>query len=410
MENLIIESIQSFCAITDVPVTFFNTDNEIEWECHKQNKFCSFFDVYKSPQSQCMRNLATSARIAAQLGEPYVFQCKAGLVKIAISLIVGGQTLGCFMAGPIVLGDLKESGVSGIFSPNHIQPGASSKAILFLRNLKVFKPKEVSHLSNLFWNCIMAAISPNVDYSGINGQYKEQRKIALSLQKNKKENKATLYPYELEKQFLEKVKNGDARGSLDILAELMDNISLAEDGDLSSIKTKLLSICTILVRYASDKVNMSQAQTESYYFDMNDLNKAANFHELSMLTSGFVTNIAEAISSNSYSGSSQIIRLAIRNINENYKNKISLNTVASHLHTNPSYLSTLFKNETGVTFTDYLNQIRVSRSCDLLTDTNRSLVDISQEVGYDDQSYYSKVFKKLKGVTPKSYRNAAEKK
>jgi len=357
-----------------------------------------------------MRNLTTSAKIAAQLGEPYVFQCKAGLVKIAISFIVDGQALGCFMAGPIVLGDLKESGIAGIFSPNHIQSGSSPKAILFLRNLKTFKPREVAHLSNLFWNCIMAAISPNLDYSGINGQYKEQRKIALSLQKNKKENKAMQYPYKLEDLFIEKVKAGDSKGSLDILSDLLNDVSLAEDGDLSSIKTKLLGICTIIVRYAADKTNMSQSQVESYYFDMNDLNKASSFHELSILTSNFVDNVSREISSSSYSGSSQIIRLAIRNVNENYKNKISLNTVAGHLHTNPSYLSTLFKNETGITFTDYLNQIRVNRSCDLLANANLNLVDISQEVGYDDQSYYSKVFKKIKGVTPKNYRSIILKK
>ena len=407
MDNQIAQSIQSFCAITDVPVTFFNSENALEWECHKQNKFCDFFDVYKSPQSQCTRNLITSAKIAAQLGEPYVFQCKAGLIKIAISLIMEGQTLGCFMAGPIVLGSLKDSNVGYIFSPNHMQNDVSPKAILFLRNLKVFKPREVSHLANLFWNCIMAAISPNDDYPGINGQYKEQRKIALSLQKNKKDNKIAYYPYDIENRLMEKVKAGDSKGSLNLLSELMELVSIAEDGDLSSIKTKVLSICTILVRTASDLTNMPLEQAEYYYFDMNDLNKAANFHELSVLTSDFVESIAGAIASSSYSGNSEIIRLAIRNINENYKNKISLNTVAGHLHTNPSYLSTLFKNETGITFTDYLNKIRVDRSCELLIGSNLNLVDISKEVGYDDPSYYSKVFKKLRGVTPKGYRNAS---
>lgn len=399
------EAIQSFCTISDVPVTFFNPSGEIEWECNNQNKFCNYFDTYRDSQSPCARNIASSAKLATQLGEPYVFLCKAGLVKIAVSLIISGQVLGCFMAGPIIMGDLKESSIANIFSLNHIHFDAFPKAILFLRNIKVFKPKEVSHLANLFWGSILAAITPNEDYSSINSQYKEQRNIGQNLQKYKKENKSMPYPYDLENQLFERVKEGDTKESLEILKNLMGQISMIEAGDLSSIKTKMLSICTILSRLATERTSLPQEQAESYYYDMNALNKAVSFHELSILTANLVDNIAQAIATSSYSGSSQIIRLAIQNINENYKNKISLKTVANHLHTNPSYLSMLFKQEMGVTFTDYLNQVRINRSCELLTNTSLSLIDVSLQAGFDDQSYFSKVFKKIKGVTPKSYRN-----
>jgi len=399
------EAVRSFCMITDVPVTFFDNNGAIEWECNKQNKFCNYFDTYKDPQSPCARNIASSARLATQLGEPYVFLCKAGLVKIAVSLIISGQVLGCFMAGPIIMGDLKESSVSNIFSLNHIHFDAFPKAILFLRSMKIFKPKEVSHLANLFWSSILAAITPNEDYTSINGQYMEQRSIGQNLQKYKKENKAMPYPYDLENQLFERVKEGDTKESLEILKNLMGQISLIEAGDLSAIKTKVLSICTILSRIAAERTSLSQEQAESYYYDMNVLNKAVSFNELSILTANLVENIVQAIATSSYSGNSQIIRLAIQNINENYKHKISLKTVANHLHTNPSYLSMLFKQEMGVTFTDYLNQVRINRSCELLTNTNLSLIDVSLQAGFDDQSYFSKVFKKIKGVTPKSYRN-----
>ncbi|MDF3000394.1 MAG: AraC family transcriptional regulator [Bacillota bacterium] len=410
LSSQIEEAIQSFCIISDIPVTFFNPNQEIEWECNKQSKFCNYFDIYKDTLSPCARNLASSAKLSAQLGEPYVFLCKAGLVKIAVSLIINGQVLGCFMAGPIIMGELKESSVSNIFSLNHIHFDAFPKAILFLRNIKVYKPKEVSHLATLFWSCILAAISPNEDYTSINSQYKEQRKIGISLQKYKKENKSMPYPYDLENQLLERVKEGDSKSSLELLNELLSRISLIEAGDLSSIKTKVLSICTILSRLVTERTSLSQEQAEAYYYDMNVLNKAASFQELSILTSNLVDSIVQAIAASSYSGNSQIIRLAILDVNENYKNKISLKTVANRLHTNPSYLSMLFKQEMGITFTDYLNQIRINKSCELLANTNLNLIDVSLQAGFDDQSYFSKVFKKLKGVTPKNYRKGVVKK
>ena len=404
------ESVQSFCAITDVPVTFYGSDNKIIWECGNQNKFCDHSYAYKDPQSSCMKNLASSAKLAARLGEPYIFSCRAGLVMIAVSTVIGGNAMGCAMAGPIVMGDIKESGVAGIFSLDHIHFDALPKAILFIKNVKAYNPKEVFYLSKLFWNSIMAAISSGKDYSGISDRYDEQKKLSLSMQKYKKDNLSMQYPYELENRFFEKVKEGDSKKSIDILTELMERISITETGDLSSIKTKILSICTILIRFVTDSTMLSQEQAEFYYFDMNMLNKSTSFRELSLLTSNFVYNIVKVIETSSYSGNSQLIRSAISDINENYKNKISLTTVADRLHTNSSYLSMLFKQEMGVTFTDYLNQIRINRSCELLANTSLNLIDISFQVGYDDQSYYTKVFKKLKGSTPKNYRNGIAKK
>ncbi len=400
------EAIESFCGITDVPVTFFSNQGEIQWECHKQSKFCNFFDVYQDSSSVCMKNLISSSKLAAQLGEPYVFVCKSGLVKIAVSLIINGQVLGCFMAGPIIMGGLKESVITNVFSLNNIHFDAYPKIILFLRAMKVFKPKEVSYLSVLLGNCILASITPNSDYSSINSQYKEQRRIGENLQKYKKENRTMPYPYDLESQLIEQVKDGDAKNGLETFKKLLGEISLIEVGDLSSIKTKILSICTILSRIATERTSLSQEQAESYFYDMNILNQAVSFQELSILASNLIQSITKAVASNAYSGNSQIIKLAIQNINENYKNKMSLKTVAEDLHTNPSYLSTLFKQEMGTTFTDYLNQVRINRSCELLADSSLSLIDISIQSGFDDQSYFTKVFRKVKDTTPKDYRKS----
>ena len=60
----------------------------------------------------------------------------------------------------------------------------------------------------------------------------------------------------------------------------------------------------------------------------------------------------------------------------------------------------------GVTFTDYLNSLKIKHACQLLSGTNLSIIDVSLSTGFDDQSYFTKVFKKAKGMTPKAYRSA----
>ncbi len=398
------ESIKSFCVISEVPVTYFNLKGEIEWECHKQNKFCNYFDVYKDPNSVCHRNLNSSSKLATQLGEPYVFVCKSGLVKIAVSLIINGEVLGSFVAGPIVMGGFKESIITNMFSINNVNFDTYPKIILFLKSMKIFKPKEVSYLATLLGNCVLTPITNNSDYFNINNQYKEQRKIGETLQKYKKRNITIPYPYHTENLLIERVKEGDSKGSLDIFRKLFEEISLIEVGDLSSIKTKILGICSLLSRLVTENSSVSEEQAESYFYDLNILNQAVSSQELLILSSDLIANIANYINTRAYAGNSKIIKLAIQNIYENYKNKISLKTVAENLYTNPSYLSMLFKQEMGITFTDYLNQIRINQSCELLAKTNFNLIDISIMSGFDDQSYFSKVFKKLKGVTPKDYR------
>jgi YesN/AraC family two-component response regulator len=84
--------------------------------------------------------------------------------------------------------------------------------------------------------------------------------------------------------------------------------------------------------------------------------------------------------------------------------KLSLKSLAISLHINPSYLSMHFKREMGINFTDYLNDVRIKRSKDLLITTNLSLLDISLQTGFEEQSYFTKVFKKLAGITPNQYR------
>ncbi|NLU08393.1 MAG: helix-turn-helix transcriptional regulator, partial [Clostridiales bacterium] len=91
-------------------------------------------------------------------------------------------------------------------------------------------------------------------------------------------------------------------------------------------------------------------------------------------------------------------------INKNYRNNITLDTVANMVHLNSSYFSSIFKKEIGMNFSSYLNKIRIEQSMFLLRNTDYSILNIALEVGFEDQSYFSKVFKNFTGMTPKQYR------
>lgn len=101
------------------------------------------------------------------------------------------------------------------------------------------------------------------------------------------------------------------------------------------------------------------------------------------------------------------IRRAMNYIQAHYKDNITLDVMVSHLNLNKSYFCTLFKKETGVTFTSYVNLIRIEKSKRQLLKDNRSVLDIALSVGFSNQNYYTITFKKHTNMTPMEFRKKA---
>src|SRR5699024_6198323 len=83
---------------------------------------------------------------------------------------------------------------------------------------------------------------------------------------------------------------------------------------------------------------------------------------------------------------------------------LSLEEVADYLDLSPAYLSFIFKKETGINFTTYVTGKRIDVAQDLLVRSSDPIYEISEQVGYNDVKYFTKVFKKETGFTPNRYR------
>lgn len=85
---------------------------------------------------------------------------------------------------------------------------------------------------------------------------------------------------------------------------------------------------------------------------------------------------------------------------------LSLNALAQYLNVNASYLSNLFKKEAGQTLTEYVNRKRIKHGLLLLNSTTMQIQTIAQYCGIPDVNYFTKLFKKYVGKTPKEYRKS----
>lgn len=102
----------------------------------------------------------------------------------------------------------------------------------------------------------------------------------------------------------------------------------------------------------------------------------------------------------------QNIILQITNyIKDHLSERISLDQAAAQVYLSKSYFCRIIKNELGCTFTEYVNRLRVERSKVLLCRLEFSIAEISTAVGFEDQSYFTRIFKRTTGISPKKYRN-----
>lgn len=96
----------------------------------------------------------------------------------------------------------------------------------------------------------------------------------------------------------------------------------------------------------------------------------------------------------------------IKYINMNISEPISLSTISSHINLSKEYISYIFKKETGKTVTDYINERKLFIAKEMILGTNYALSYISERLGYENYSYFTKVFKKRFDISPKELRKS----
>ena len=101
---------------------------------------------------------------------------------------------------------------------------------------------------------------------------------------------------------------------------------------------------------------------------------------------------------------SGIEALAKEYVDMNYTTDITVRSMATDMGVNPDYLGKIFKKEYGLTINEYLNKVRINQAILLFSTTKLNVGEVSERVGFNDQTYFSTIFKKLTGHTPSEYR------
>ncbi len=414
-------SLLSFCSITGLPVTYYDVGGMVRMEYGSQFKICKFLRVYNREGSICRHHLLSAIRTAAELGEPYFFVCGSGFVNIAVPLIQNGKNYGCFIAGPIIMEKFSHRTIAKLLAMNMTvdTPGQDATAetdhnadflshvITILREMYIYTSKEVAHLAKLLNNSIVANLMDKSDYDKVNARYLEQVQIGDDLRGLKRSGKETGYPANPEKKLIDWVRDGKVEEAKDAMTAYLNGILLYEAGNLDSTKVHLIELCALISREGAGKNLVSEEAVLDSFSFIESLKKISSIQDLKEWSEALVEHFSTRTGLYSYTGNSQLVLQVLQLIAKDKSFELTLSQVAKKLHVNGSYLSGHFKRETGLGFSEFINQQKINKSKELLEKTNLRLLEIADLCGFEDQSYFTKVFRKQVGMSPRAYRSVS---
>ncbi len=328
----------------------------------------------------------------------YIYYCPVGLVFAAASLSEenGGQA-GSLVAGPLLMENAEDVLTE---MPDALRERA--------QRLPVFSPPMVTHLAEVLRAC--AAYAAGLPHGGAGGFIYEQEKLLTAIysarEKQQADQAVPAYPIAYEKQLQSLIGSHDKAGTRVMLNELLGQIYCSCDFDLETIKSRVVELVVVLSRATIDAGADMQ---EIFLFNNNYFHEIEQFTSLEQL-SVWLTGVMHRFINYSFDFTkvkhSDVVYKVMEYVKQNFHRKISLDDVARTVYLSRSYLSCIFKEETGQSLFSYINKVRVEKSKLYLLDNAVPLVDVAALCGFEDQSYFTKVFKKETGLSPKKYRDS----
>jgi AraC-like DNA-binding protein/ligand-binding sensor protein len=391
----------------NIPIQVLDENGQILQSRGKTTTFCSLFKKKLPPNDTCTKVHADASKIAMDLGEPYIFACHANLNHIVIPLINQNALFGSILAGPFLMDEADSVLIEDISK----RYSYSTAELLDLydesKSIQVIPPAKVTHLSKMMYYMFAGLIADSKQQLIINrNKLHQQSRINESIQMYKTSGavSSNTYPYEKERLLISKLKTGDVTEAKALLNELLGYVFFSQGSNLEIIKSRSLELCSLLSRAAIEGGATSDSILKVNNQLLTIIPTLSNIDDLCYKLQEAIDAFTDCMFEHIPSKNSELIKKAIRYISKNYANSLTLELVANQVHLNPTYFSTLFKQSTGSSFKEYLNMVRVEESKRLLANTDYSLIDIAIATGFEDQSYFTKVFKRYTGLTPKQFR------
>jgi AraC-like DNA-binding protein len=327
---------------------------------------------------------------ARRFGGRYIFLTPSGLTYCAspINDEAGILTSGA-VAGPFLMTDHDEFFEIDVLERYVLDDGVAQTIARQIHLIPYLKPEQVRSVSELLYACVISYTDTQAMQ-----QVTLLQTDAFSM----------TYSILKENDLLAAISIGDERTSCAILNDILGNILFSPDINMETLRLRVFELTVLLSRAAlkgGADVNAIFGLNYSYLREIDALKTSEDaVLWLHNVTRRFARHVFE------HAGSKHMdaVHKAISYIKNNYAEKITLQDVADSVYFNLTYFSKVFKDKTGQTPGNFITSVRIDASKRLLQDQSVNLIDIPEMVGFESQSYFTRVFKKAQSCTPAQYR------
>ena len=188
------------------------------------------------------------------------------------------------------------------------------------------------------------------------------------------------------------------KAAKDVVSTLFSNLQ-SNFTDEASVKNICTQIYLISYRLVMSTYNLPM---DEKYVKM--LTESSDIFQLKSIVSDMINDLQIQLT-HSVRKYSSFIEESLNYIKEHLEDDLSLEQIAQHVHINESYFSRIFKKECGNSVISYITNLRINKAKELLATSNLKAFEISEAVGIHDPAYFSVLFKKNTGMSPKAYRD-----
>lgn len=371
--------------------------------CHPA--FCRLVRGSKIGAARCLQDRLRSLDIAIETGQPYTSLCHAGIVLVCVPVMNGPLPLGGVFFGKCVWEPADKTLLEDVnkrLRGLRFESGAIKKA---LGKLEVVSARRIHEAAEFLY--VLFYQTTDLDPQAV--QWRRQRsqqqgKIGEVIQDSKLAGAEESYPYELECQLIAKVKLGDRTGAREILNLLLGKIMFQNPGNINLLKARLVELLSVLSRAAAQggvEINLLLGKNLDY---INRVLALETQEDLCVWISRALDEFIEIVYSSQDAKKISQLRPAMEYMQSHYDQPLTLEDIARQSHLSVSRLSHLFKDEMGITVIEYLTNIRINQAKSRLLGGEGNCTQICFEVGYNNQSYFTRIFKQVAGMTPRQFR------
>jgi len=362
--------------------------------------------------------IAVEAELRAQLfgafqaerfGGKYIHLCPHSLLVWTAPVFSDGVIVAALVGGPVLVVDPAEI-IADLVASGILPPGTEDAARAVLQDIPRVTPQRATSLAEMLADAA-AITGGDLPYRVESVREREDQQARISghihaLKKRESMGRVAAYPIEKERELLTAISRGDKRESQELLNEILGHIFFSSGQDTAVIRARVLELVVLLSRAALDGGADVERIFGLNFTYLNQIQRMRSVEDIALWLSRIMVRFTDLVFNLKDVKHADVIMKALKYINARYTEPLTLEEVAIAVSLSPTYLSRIFNDEMKCRFTTYLNRLRIQRGKVLLRTTDTSLVDIAGLLGYDDQSYFTKVFKMIVGVSPGRYREA----